>query len=137
MSRGVSFEDVNVGVAGRLASVAAKTKSVKHFVHVSALGASADAKSEWLRTKFAGESAVRAAFPAATVVRPATLFGHEDWFLNWYAWIGERLRMPLVEDGAALVQPVYVGDVADAMMGVVEDPKAFEGKTLELAGPVE
>jgi len=78
-----SFEDVHVGVAERLASVAAKTKSVKQFVHLSALGASPDAASDWLRTKFEGEAAVKAAFPSATVVRPATMFGHEDVFLNW------------------------------------------------------
>lgn len=47
---------------------------------------------------------MKVAFPLATTVRPATLFGHEDRFLNWHAWMGERLRMPLCEDGSALVQ---------------------------------
>ena len=51
--------------------------------------------------------------------------------------MGERLRMPLLEDGGALVQPVYVGDVAAAIMAATEDPERFNGKTIELAGPAE
>jgi nucleoside-diphosphate-sugar epimerase len=65
------------------------------------------------------------------------MFGHEDWFLNFYAWMGERFYVPLVEDGRQLVQPVYVGDVAAAIMAVAEDPEKYDGQTIALAGPAE
>ena len=54
-----------------------------------------------------------------------------------YAWCGTRGRMPLVEEGSALVQPVYVNDVAAAVMAAVEDREKYAGMTLELAGPAE
>jgi len=133
-----SYEDVNVGVAEAIAKAAAAEPSVEKLIHVSCLGAAPDSPSVLMQTKFAGEEAVKASFPDATIVRPATLFGHEDWFLNWYAWFGERLRMPLVEDGSALVQPVFVGDVAKAIMAAVEDADgSLSGATLELAGPTD
>ena len=141
-----SYEEVNVGVAERLAKAATKM-GVPHFIHVSALAAAnPETASVWAKSKAAGEGAVKAAFPGATIVRPATLFGHEDEFLNWYAWMGERLRMPLIGDvpvfgtegaGAAVLQPVYVGDVATAIMAMVEDPDSYKGQTVELAGPAD
>lgn len=141
-----SYKEVNVDIAGRLARAATKM-GVTQFIHVSALAAAnPDTKSVWAQTKAAGEDAVRGAFPGATIVRPATMFGHEDEFLNWYAWMGERLRMPLIGDlpfvgtepaGAAVLQPVYVGDVAAAMTAVIEDPDAYKGQVVELAGPAD
>jgi NADH dehydrogenase (ubiquinone) 1 alpha subcomplex subunit 9 len=131
--------DVNVAFAEKLAKLAAAS-GVPQFIHVSALAAAPDAKSEWARTKYAGELAVKKAFPTACIIRPATMFGHEDWFLNFYASWGERFFgnfVPLVEDGRQLVQPVYVGDVAAAIMAAAEDPEKFDGETLSLAGPAE
>ena len=140
------YEEVNVQVAERIAKAATKM-GVSQFIHFSALAAAnPDTKSVWAQTKAAGEVAVKKAFPSATIVRPATMFGHEDEFLNWYAWMGERLRMPLIGDislsgpvneGAAVLQPVYVGDIASATMAMIEDPDAFKGKTVELAGPAD
>lgn len=125
------------------------------LIHVSALGASADNESEWFRTKALGEEAVRAEFPEATIVRPATLFGDEDKFLNWFAYMACRLPggrrdgwVPMLGKGDQLVQPVFVKDVAEA---IVQAATTLPGKrdfeyanaigaklnpvTMELAGP--
>jgi NADH dehydrogenase (ubiquinone) 1 alpha subcomplex subunit 9 len=78
-----SFKEVNVDIASKIARIAAETPSVKQLVHVSALAANPDSTSEWARTKYEGEMAVKEIFPEATIIRPATLFGVEDRFLNW------------------------------------------------------
>jgi len=142
-----TYHEANAEIPGLIAKCAAETASVEQLVHVSSTLAAPDSPSEWARAKFAGEEAVKAAYPDATIVRAATLFGHEDKFLNWYALMnGWFWGAPLVEDGSALVQPVYVGDVAKAIMQVIEansdqfefnNGEAFAGKTLELAGPAE
>ena len=131
------FQEVNVDIPAKLAAIS-KEMGCSQFVHVSALMADPQSKSEWARTKAAGEDAVLSAFPDATIIRPATLFGHEDRFMNWHAFMGERLPIvPVVEDGSALVTPVYVGDVADAIIKVIEARGAFSGARVDLAGPAE
>jgi len=142
-----SYHQANAEIPGIIAKCAAETESVQQMIHVSSIAADPDSPSPWAQAKFAGEEAVKAAFPDATIVRAATLFGHEDKFLNWYALMnGWYWGAPLVEDGSALVQPVYVGDVAKAIMKVVEanaeeydfvTGAAYKGRTLELAGPAE
>jgi len=134
------FEEVNMAIPAKLAKIS-KEMGVEKFVHVSALAADILSPSEQYRTKFLGEQAVRAEFPEAIIVKPATLFGHEDRFLNWQGEIGMRPfpGVPMLEDGRGLVQPVYVGDVAKAIVKMLEDggSGAFQGATLELAGPAE
>jgi len=127
------FKEVNVDIAARIARIAANTPSVKQLIHVSALAADPNSNSEWARTKYEGELAVREAFPGATIIRPATLFGVEDRFINWYA----TNRKVLVNDGKALVQPVHAVDVAMAIKKICDDPETLGGKTYELAGPQE
>lgn len=114
---------------------AAKAAGVERLVHVSAIGAYADSESLYARSKAAGEAGVRKHLPAATILRPSVVFGAEDNFLNLFASLA-RLSpvLPLIAGGRTRFQPVYVGDVAGAIMAALQDPKAA-GRTYELGGP--
>lgn len=117
----------------RLARLAAAV-GAQHFVHVSALAADMQSPSAYARSKAIGEAEVRAAFPDATILRPSLVFGPEDDFFNRFAAMA-RLSpvLPLVGGGTTRFQPIYVGDVADAVVAALERPEA-EGKTYELGG---
>lgn len=118
-----------------LVARAATSAGVKTLVHVSALGASPDSPSEYGRSKAAGEAAVRAAFPAATIVRPSILFGPEDGFFNRFANLARYSPvLPLFGGGQNRMQPVYVADVADALFAALTRPDAA-GRTYDLGGP--
>ena len=128
-----SFVKVHEELPGRIARLSADL-GVKRLVHVSALGASLDSRSVYACTKAAGEAAVRAVFPQATILRPATVFGPEDDFFNRFAAMSLMSpALPLV-GGETRFQPVYVGDVADAIMASLERADA-PGRTYELGGP--
>ncbi|CAN0427263.1 unnamed protein product, partial [Ascophyllum nodosum] len=119
---------------------AAKAQGVKNFVHVSALAVDLDSPSRWARTKAQGELAVREVFPEATIVRPARLFGNDDRLLTWIACMATRLsRVPVVNDGENLIQPIDARNVAQVMMKIIDDPENYDyrGKVVELAGPGE
>jgi len=130
-----SFADTNVTIPTTLAQTC-KEMQVDHFIHVSSASAAANAKSEWSRTKFEGEQAVREIFPWATIVRPTQLFGKEDRLLNWFArmakWYGV---VPLVDGGDSVIQPVWVGDVANALLRIIDSPESFSGRTVDCFGP--
>ena len=128
------FKLLHVDGPARLARLATAA-GAKHFVHVSALSADAGAGSAYARSKAEGEAAVRAAFPAATILRPSLVFGPEDDFFNRFGAMA-RLSpaLPLVGGGAPRFQPVYVGDVAAAAMAALQRPEAA-GRTYELGGP--
>lgn len=120
--------------AALLADVA-KQKGITRFVQISALGADAGSKSAYSRTKAAAEEAVREAIPDAVVLRPATVFGPEDQFFNRLANLARFVPlMPAIGGGKTLFQPVYAGDVAEAIAAAVtrED---VSGRVYELAGP--
>ncbi len=108
---------------------------VESFVHISAIGADAEGKSAYARSKGEGEAAVRAAFPAATILRPSLVFGREDKFVNRFAGMMRSLPVLPVLRGAVKLQPVYVADVATAAAQALLDPADHAGKTYELAGP--
>ena len=128
------FQLLHVDGPARLARVAAAA-GAKHFVHVSALSADARSASAYARSKAEGEAAVKAAFPAATILRPSLVFGPEDDFFNRFAGLARLApALPLVGGGTTRFQPVYVGDVADAVMAALDRPDAA-GKTYELGGP--
>jgi NADH dehydrogenase len=129
-----SFEDIHHLGAERIAKAAAAAGATA-LVQISALGASPGAEAAYARSKAAGEAAVLAAFPTASVVRPSVVFGAEDGFLNLFAGLA-RLSpvLPLIGGGKTKFQPVYVGDVADAIVTCMTDPKC-QGKTYELGGP--
>jgi NADH dehydrogenase len=104
------------------------------MVHVSALGADQNSPSRYARAKAAGEKAVLAAIPSAVIMRPSVVFGPEDQFSNRFAALARiSPALPLI-GGETRMQPVYVGDVANAVADAV-DGKAKPGATYELGGP--
>jgi NADH dehydrogenase len=128
------FDVVHHQGPARLARLAAAA-GAKHFVHLSAIGADPQAPAAYARSKAAGEVAVKAAFPAATILRPSLVFGPEDDFFNRFGAMACLLpALPLIGGGTTRFQPVYVGDVADAAVAALERADA-QGKTYELGGP--
>jgi NADH dehydrogenase len=131
---GRKFEALHVQGAVNVAE-AAKAAGVKRLTHMSALGADVNGKAAYARTKGAAEAAVRAAFPGAVVIRPSVIFGADDAFLNKFAAMATfSPALPLIGGGVTKFQPVYVGDVAEAIARATVSPEA-EGKTFELGGP--
>lgn len=104
------------------------------LVHVSAIGADAQSPSRYARAKAAGEAAVLAAVPSATIFRPSVVFGPEDQFTNRFAAMARMFPVLPLIGGETKMQPVYVGDVATAIADAV-DGKAKPGATYELGGP--
>ena len=127
------LEAVQGAGAGRLAAQA-QAAGAKAFVHVSAIGADAGSSVAYARTKASGEAAVRAAFPGATLLRPAVIFGPDDAFLNMFGALMAAPVLPVFVPQGRL-QPVYVGDVAAAVLAAVAAPAAHGGQIFELAGP--
>jgi uncharacterized protein YbjT (DUF2867 family) len=132
---GQKFAKVQADGAGAVARAAAAV-GVTAFVQVSAIGADAGSKAEYASTKAAGEAAVLAALPHATVVRPSIIFGPEDAFINRFAAMasGPMPVVPVVA-GNTRFQPVFVVDVAKAIAAALADPAKYGGKTFELGGP--
>ncbi len=129
-----SFEAIHHEGARTVAEAAAKA-GVARLIQISAIGADPASPSLYARTKAAGEAAVRGAFPAATILRPSLVFGPEDGVFNRFAGLARVMpALPLFGGGKTRFQPVYVGDVAEAVQRVLADPNAA-GKTYELAGP--
>jgi uncharacterized protein YbjT (DUF2867 family) len=117
--------------AANVAQAAAKA-GLSALVHMSAIGANVDGEAIYARSKGAGEVAVRTAFPAATILRPSVVFGREDQFINRFAGLIRILPVVPVIGPDAKFQPVFVGDVAKA---VVESLQRGGGELLELGGP--
>lgn len=131
--RAGDFQRVHAEGAGRVARLAAASGAAR-LVQVSALGADPASRSRYASSKAAGEQAVRAAFPAATILRPSVVFGPGDALFNRFGAMAKLLWVMPVIAGATRFQPVYVGDVADAVMaGLREDAP---GATFELGGPL-
>ena len=129
-----TFGAVHVEGAQRVAR-AARAAGVARFVQMSALGADSNSASDYARSKAAGEAAVREAFPTATIIRPSIVFGPEDGFFNRFAGIARLAPvLPLIGGGKTRFQPVYVGDIADAVDRILEAPETA-GQTYELGGP--
>lgn len=130
--KGQTFEDVQAEGAANIAQAAAAA-GVRALVHVSAIGADANADAEYAVTKAAGEQAVREAFPAAVILRPSIIFGPEDGFFNKFAAMARFSPiLPLVGGGHTRFQPVFVGDVAQAIVTALSRQ---DGRTYELGGP--
>jgi uncharacterized protein YbjT (DUF2867 family) len=128
-----TFEAVQGLGAGAVAKAASSAGA--RTVHVSAIGADENSPSRYARSKAAGEKAVLAAAPSATIMRPSLLFGPEDQFTNRFASLARISPiLPLIGGGLTKLQPAYVGDVATAVADAV-DGKAKAGVTYELGGP--
>ncbi len=119
------------GHAARAASVA----GLSAFLYISAIGADPRSDSGYASTKGEGEQQVRAAFPAATVLRPSVLFGEDDRFVNLFAGLIAALPVLPVFGGEARLQPVLVDDAAEAVAEALADPAAHGGAIYEIAGP--
>ncbi|WP_176596768.1 MULTISPECIES: complex I NDUFA9 subunit family protein [Sphingobium] len=128
------FEGSHHDGAAHVAKAAAEA-GVQALVHVSAIGADPQSPSAYGRSKAAGEVAVKAAFPSATIIRPSIIFGPEDQFLNRFAEIIRIAPVVPVIGASTKFQPVYVADVAQAIANAAEKPGAHGGKTYELGGP--
>jgi uncharacterized protein YbjT (DUF2867 family) len=128
------FETVHTLGAARIAR-AAKAAGIISLVHVSAIGADEESPSSYARSKALAEKALLEEMPEAVILRPSIIFGPEDGFFNLFAAIA-RLSpvLPLIGGGETRFQPVYVKNVADAVVAALEMPQA-RGRTYELGGP--
>jgi NADH dehydrogenase len=130
---GQTFDAVQAKGAETMAKAASAIGA--RMVHVSAIGASERSSSHYARAKAAGEQAVLAAVPSATILRPSVVFGPEDEFTNRFAALARMSPvLPLIGGGETRMQPVFVGDVATVVADAV-DGKAKAGATYELGGP--
>ena len=121
-------------VGAEAVALAAKSAGAS-LVHVSAIGADANSPSHYARSKAEGERRVLAAQPAAVIVRPSIVFGPEDDFFNRFAALARIApALPLVGGGHTRFQPVFVGDVAEAIAKAV-DGETKPGTIYELGGP--
>ena len=128
-----TFDAVVTEGAATVAKAAAASGA--RMVHVSAIGADDKSASAYARAKAAGEKAVLAAVPSATILRPSVVFGSEDQFANRFAALALMSPvLPLIGGGATKLQPVYVGDVATAVADAV-DGRTKAGAVYELGGP--
>ena len=128
------FHKIHVEGARNIAEAAALA-GVPALVHISAIGADPESESAYGASKGEGEAAVRAAFPAATVVRPSIAFGPEDDFTNKFARLAQLLPFLPVIRGTWKLQPVHVADLGKAVALAALDPLPHAGKTYELGGP--
>ena len=129
-----NLQAIHVDGPAALARAAAETGATA-FVHVSAVGADPDSDARYARTKGMGEAAVRSVFPGATILRPSTVFGREDQFINRFAAMIAKLPVIPVLKPETKFQPVFVGDVAAAIVAALADPGTHGGKTYEIGGP--
>ena len=130
---GRRFDEIHAHAPARMAQQAANL-GVSCFVHVSALGADMQAPARYGQSKALGESLVREAFPDAVVLRPSIVFGPEDDFFNRFAAMAMiSPLLPLIGGGNTRFQPIYAGDVAQAIRGALERDDT-KGKTFELGG---
>lgn len=130
---GGDLDAVQGSGAGRVAAIA-KEAGATAFVHVSAIGADVGSEVAYQRTKGEGERAVAAAFPGATILRPSIIFGEGDEFINMFGRLIASVPALPVFAPEAKLQPVFIDDVAKAIVAVLENG-ALAGKTYELAGP--
>ncbi|MGO8737335.1 complex I NDUFA9 subunit family protein [Rhodoblastus sp.] len=129
-----SFDSVQAEGAGAVARAVAAA-GIANFVHMSAIGADARSNSAYARTKAQGEAAVLSALPSATILRPSVVFGPEDQFFNRFAAMARFMpALPLIGGGKTKLQPVYVGDVAEAGARLLSG-HGEAGVTYELGGP--
>lgn len=119
--------------AGRAARAAAAA-GVQAHVQISAIGADATSRIPYARSKGEGEAAVLAALPGATILRPSLVGGPEDQFFNRFAGMARIAPFLPAISGQSLFQPVYVRDVADAVLAALSRSDA-RGRTYELGGP--
>ena len=133
----VAFERAHVTLPRTLAK-ACQDSGVRRLVHISALGASLDGPSRYLRSKARGEEVLRGAGLDLTILRPSVIFGAGDRFLNLFAQLQESAPIVPLAGANAKFQPVWVEDVAQAVVNSLSDrqlPQSSVGQTFDCAGP--
>lgn len=132
---GQTYEAMHVD-ATRSVGRAAREAGIETLIHISTPGISPESESDYSRTKALGEITLREEFPEATILRPSLVFGPDDNFFNKFASLARFTpALPLIGGGHTRFQPVFVGDVAKAIVKCVDDPST-RGKTYELGGPI-
>lgn len=129
------FKKAHIEVPETIAKCCA-SENVHRFIHISALGIE-NSSSKYAKSKLQGEEAIKAHFPDVTILRPSVVFGPGDSFFNMFAKLSVFLpALPLIGGGKTKFQPVYVGDIAEAVTNIIEDKNGdFSGKTYHLGGP--
>jgi len=128
-----TFDALHVRGAETLAK-ACNAAGITNLVHISALGADIDSASDYARTKAEGEALIHASVPRADILRPSIVFGPEDNFFNQFAAMTALSpALPLIGGGQTKFQPIYAGDVAEAVATCLK--KGTSGETYGLGGP--
>lgn len=129
-----NFKAMHNELPAKIAEMCA-AHGIKGLVQISALGVD-KSSSQYAKTKLQGEKAVLSAFKNAVILRPSVMFGAEDSFINMFNDISKISPvLPLIGGGHTKFQPVYVDDVANAIVRCVEDISSTAGKIYELGGP--
>jgi NADH dehydrogenase len=132
-SRRGDFARIHAEGAGRIARLSTAA-GVGALVQMSAIGADSTSASSYASTKAQGEQAVQSAYPETVILRPSVVFGPEDAFYNRFGWLAQVSPIMPVISGDTKLQPVYVGDVADAVMAALRLPPSAP-RVYELGGP--
>jgi NADH dehydrogenase len=128
------FTELHADAAADIAE-AARARGIERFVQISALGAAEDSPSRYGRSKAQGEAAVCTRLPSAAIVRPSIVFGPDDHFFNRFAAMAMiSPALPLIGGGSTRLQPVFVADVARAIVAALREHQA-RGRVYELGGP--
>lgn len=131
---GSNMERVNVEGARNVAEASASANCTT-LIHMSAIGADPESPSLYGRSKAGGEQASRDSFPKPIIIRPSIVFGREDEFINRFAGMIQMLPIVPIIGGDTKFQPVFVGDVADAVTNILSTSADHAGKLFELGGP--
>ena len=132
--RGATFDAIHGRGALHVARQA-KEAGAARLVHISGLGADPGSDSPYVRARGIGENLVREAFDGVTILRPSVIFGPGDAFVNKLAAMGRQAPvLPLFGTGGTRLQPVFVGDVAEACSRALADPSS-QDRVYELGGP--
>lgn len=133
-SRGQTFTALHSKLPARIAEIASQN-GVEAIMHLSALGADLKSSSHYARTKAEGERNLLRQFDQATILRPSVIFGPGDNFFNRFGQLAMVApALPLIGGGRNLMQPVYVGDVSDAIVKALASPEV-KGSIYQLCGP--
>ncbi len=132
--RGATFDAIH-GQGAQHVARQAKEAGAARLIHISGLGADPGSGSPYVRARGIGENLVREAFDGVTILRPSVIFGPGDAFVNKLAAMGRKAPvLPIFGMGGTRLQPVFVGDVADACARILADP-GTQGRVYELGGP--
>lgn len=129
-----NFQATQAELPARIAKIA-KAHDIEKIVHISAIGANAKSKSRYAITKAEGERALLRAFSPVTIFRPSIIFGPGDGFFNRFGQMAMMApALPVIGGGKNLMQPVFVGDVADAIVHALQEAST-DDQIYELGGP--